>query len=195
MASRTGAQRCFAQLLRTRRASLPRPPPRACLAQTRACTLDARTRVLRNSKVVASKCVGSWKPAACVRWLVALLRHWCSSSAPLCIFGRARSVCAWFYVGCSVGDTRTLLVHMGVAWCTAAMTAAPYPIADRDRVWSCVLVLTRNRRPCNGYFAVRLAVRAQVRFLGTSRLSVSALGSASGLWPSRFFARAEARRA
>lgn len=83
MASRTGAQRCFAQLLRTRRARarVPAPRPPRALAQTRACALDARTRVLRNSKSSRQRvlAVGN-RPRALARGPAASL------GAPLCVF-------------------------------------------------------------------------------------------------------------
>ena len=66
---------------------VPAPPPsaRASLKRAHALWMPAHVScAIANRRVKV--CWHRWKSAACVRWLVALLRHWCSS---VYVFGRA----------------------------------------------------------------------------------------------------------
>ena len=68
-------------------ARVPAPPPsaRASLKRAHALWMPAHVScAIANRRVKV--CWHRWKSAACVRWLVALLRHWCSS---VYVFGRA----------------------------------------------------------------------------------------------------------
>lgn len=87
------------------RARVPAPPPPRALAQTRACALDARTRVLRNSKSSRQSvlAVGSWPRS---RWLVALLRH---LVAPLCVFLAGPAAVRLVVHTLAVGDVRSAI--------------------------------------------------------------------------------------